>query len=208
MSNKYILTNERRRIRSRAGREIDLHRIVAAKDFDVYILQARRVYVGEKVRTDHKICVKHIKAGDAGGWVESESNLSQEGSAWIDQGAVVFGKSVVKDDAWVGGEKTAICGEVVVCDDAIVFSDDMDKDKYHRTDVIGSIWICGRSKITASLRGEGIVKNLLIDCPKIVGHPQFKVKTQETPNTADPSGITIRFECSIGDKKLDKQYTL
>lgn len=205
MSNKYILTNERRRIRSQSGREINLYKIVAAKDFDVYVLRSSRVYVGEKVSPNRKICIKHIKAGDAGGWIESEFNLSQEGSAWIDQGAVVFGKSVVKGDAWVGGEKTAICGKVVVCDNAIVFSDDMDEDKHHRTDVAGSIWICGRSKIRASLWGEGIVRNLLVDYPMTVERPQ--PKTKEAPaNVPDPSNITIRFECSIGDKKIEKKY--
>ena len=38
-----------------------------------------------------------VSVGDIGGWVESESNLSQYGNAWVYGGAKVYG------DAWVYG---------------------------------------------------------------------------------------------------------
>ena len=49
-----------------------------------------------------------VKAGDLGGYVESENNLSQFGNCWIYNKAKVFDKSKVYDDAWVGG--TALIG--------------------------------------------------------------------------------------------------
>ena len=39
-----------------------------------------------------------VKAGDMGGWIEKESNLDQEGDAWVS------GNARVPGDAWVFGE--------------------------------------------------------------------------------------------------------
>ena len=54
-----------------------------------------------------------VKAGDLGGYVESESNLSQEGSCWIYDDAVVRDKAIVIDHA-------IICNKALVEDNAIV----------------------------------------------------------------------------------------
>jgi carbonic anhydrase/acetyltransferase-like protein (isoleucine patch superfamily) len=40
-----------------------------------------------------------IKAGDLGGYIESETNLSHFGTSWVHPDAVVYGNSEVKDDA-------------------------------------------------------------------------------------------------------------
>lgn len=40
-----------------------------------------------------------VKAGDVGGWIQCEENLSQKGSAWISDEALVFGNARVYDDA-------------------------------------------------------------------------------------------------------------
>ena len=39
-----------------------------------------------------------VKGGDRGGWIESEDNLSHEGSCWV------FGNAGVCDRAWVSGD--------------------------------------------------------------------------------------------------------
>ena len=195
MEKKYVLTEESRIINSWYGREITLRKIVAIKDFDVSCLQSLRIFVGDQSHIERKIVIKHIKAGDSGGWIESESNLSQEGNAWVDKGAVVFDKSVVKDDSWVGGEKTAIAGRVIVCDESIVFSDDRDRIRTNRTEVVGNIIIRGYSKITSSLSGEGIVKNKLINKP-----------TKIIP-MRNPSEIKVKFECSVGNKRIAREFT-
>lgn len=39
-----------------------------------------------------------VKEGEFGGWIESEKNLSHEGSAWVSGNARVYG------DAWVSGD--------------------------------------------------------------------------------------------------------
>ncbi|MBR2767291.1 hypothetical protein IKD67_04415 [Candidatus Saccharibacteria bacterium] len=193
---KYILTDERRVINARFGGEITLRKIVAIKDFNVNTLQSCKVFVGDTVHTEKKIVSSRIRAGDSGGWIESESNLSQEGDAWIGKGAVVFGEVVVKDNAWVGGEKTAVAGKVLVGGESKIFSDDRDKDETHRTDVYGNIIITGLSKVTSTLMGEGVVKNQLINRPTEV---KLKPTSQKTK---------VKFECSVGDKKIAREYVL
>ena len=46
----------------------------------------------------------YIKAGELGGWIESENNLSQSGNAWVSGDARVFGNAEVSGDAWVFGD--------------------------------------------------------------------------------------------------------
>ena len=146
---------------------------------------------------EKRIVVRHIKAGESGGWIESEDNLSQEGNAWVDRGAVVFDKANVRDNAWVGGEKTAVAGTVIVADEAKVFSDDRDENKTHRTDVAGNIKILGFSKITSSLGGEGVIKNQYINCPTSIG-----------PKKHQPPRTKVKFECEVGDKRIAREYEL
>ena len=44
-----------------------------------------------------------IKAGDLGGFIENERNLSHEGNAWVGDNAQVGGNAQVSGDAWVDG---------------------------------------------------------------------------------------------------------
>lgn len=44
-----------------------------------------------------------VLSGTLGGFVESEYNLSQEGTCWIADEAAVYGHSVVMENGWVGG---------------------------------------------------------------------------------------------------------
>jgi hypothetical protein len=42
-----------------------------------------------------------VKAGDLGGWIEVERNLSQKGAAWVADEARVMGEALVMDSARV-----------------------------------------------------------------------------------------------------------
>lgn len=79
ISRKYELTEEKKVFLGRT-----LYRIRALKDFELL---------------DGTI----IHAGDLGGWVEKEDNLSQEGSAWVYGNARVYGNALVYGNAWVYG---------------------------------------------------------------------------------------------------------
>ena len=66
-----------------------------------------------------------VKAGDTGGYIESESNLSQSGNAWVHGNAQVYGYALVSGNAWVSGDARVcgnawVSGNALVCDDAWV----------------------------------------------------------------------------------------
>ena len=75
MSKKYELTNEMIKVNG-----VVLHRIKALGDFS------------------------DVKAGDLGGWVESDDNLSHNGNAWVSGDARVSGNAEVFGNAWVFGD--------------------------------------------------------------------------------------------------------
>ena len=72
---KYTLTKE-----TKTEFGIKLYRIKALKDFG------------------------DVSKGDKGGWIEKESNLSQEDNAWVYGNAQVSGNARVYGDAWVYGD--------------------------------------------------------------------------------------------------------
>lgn len=47
----------------------------------------------------------NVKAGDLGGYIEKEKNLSHMGNAWVSGNAQVFGNARVFGNAWVSGDK-------------------------------------------------------------------------------------------------------
>jgi hypothetical protein len=55
-------------------------------------------------RTRAKIAFGIVKAGDLGGFIESEANLSEFGDAWVFDNARVSGNARVFGDAWVFGD--------------------------------------------------------------------------------------------------------
>ena len=73
-----------------------LYRVQALKDFD------------------------NVKAGDTGGYIESESNLSQYDNAWVFGDAQVYGYALVCGNAWVS-DNALVYGYALVCGNAWVF---------------------------------------------------------------------------------------
>lgn len=76
-----------------------------------------------------------VRKGDLGGYISSESNLSQEGDCWVYDNAMVFGNAkvygyaMVCDNAWVFGDAWVfddawVFGQAKIFDDAWVFGDD------------------------------------------------------------------------------------
>ena len=87
MNNKYEMTNDFIEIGTRK-----LYRIKALKDFN------------------------DIKAGDIGGYIENESNLSHEGDAWVYGNAEVYGNAKVYGNARIYGD-ALVYGNARVYDD-------------------------------------------------------------------------------------------
>lgn len=85
MEKKYILTDRTKEVDGHT-----LHRIQAVKDFG------------------------NVKSGDLGGWIESESNLSQEGKCWVSDEAVVYGNATIQYNAQVY-DHAVVYGNANIC---------------------------------------------------------------------------------------------
>ena len=109
---KYEFTGEVKYI----GRKI-LHRIRAVRDIPEY----------------------EIKSGDMGGWLETEKNLSHNGSAWVADSAVVM------DEARVTGA-ARVTGNALVMDSARVTGNAL---------VMDSARVMGKALVTDSARVMG-----------------------------------------------------
>lgn len=65
-----------------------------------------------------------VVSGDVGGWIEGAKNLSNDGNAWIDSDARIWGNTRIWGDAKVYGN-ARICGNVMVWGNAEVYGDAM-----------------------------------------------------------------------------------
>lgn len=61
-----------------------------------------------------------VSAGDLGGFLESEKNLSQNGDAWVYGDAMVFGDARVSGNAWVYGN-ARVFGDAEVSEIGAIF---------------------------------------------------------------------------------------
>ena len=111
---KYKLTKNKKTIK-----EITLYQIEALKDFS------------------------DIKKGDLGGWIEKESNLSQQGDCWVSCRARVYDNAIVSDNAWVFGNAW-VSGCAWVSGNARVFGNARVSGNVM---VYGDVWVFGNSQV-------------------------------------------------------------
>lgn len=65
-----------------------------------------------------------VKAGDLGGWVESESNLSQEGDCWVYDDAMVLMNAFVSDNAKMK-DKSVAMDNAILSENALMKNESM-----------------------------------------------------------------------------------
>jgi len=73
-----------------------------------------------RIRALQNIPAYGVKAGDIGGFLESDDNLSHSGKAWVAGDAIVCGDARVSDNAWVGG-KARVWGDAEISGNAWIF---------------------------------------------------------------------------------------
>ena len=91
-----------------------------------------------------------VKAGDLGGYVEKEENLSQYGSAWVSDNAFVLGNARVSDNALVSGD-TLVCGNAQVYGNAQVSGSACVRDNarvYGNALVYGNACVYGNARVS------------------------------------------------------------
>lgn len=111
---------------------VEVHRIVAVTDF--------KDLNGETVN-----------AGDLGGCIESEKNLSQDGIAWVRVTAIVCGNAVIKDNALISND-AVVSGNAKITGNARV--------KGHAK-VRGDAQVRGHAEVTgwAIVQGAAVITN-------------------------------------------------
>ncbi len=87
----------------------------------------------KRIRAIRDIEKYGVKAGDVGGWIEKEENLSQSGNAWV------YGDAQVYGDAWVYGN-AQVCGNARVSGNAQVY---------------GNAWVYGNAQVCCNARVYG-----------------------------------------------------
>ncbi|WP_331611478.1 hypothetical protein [[Ruminococcus] torques] len=93
----------------------------------------------------------NVKAGDLGGYIEKEKNLSHMGNAWVSGNAQVFGNARVFGNAWVSGDAQVfgnawVSGNAQVSGNAWVFGD---------AQVFGNAWVSGNAQVFGNARVFG-----------------------------------------------------
>ncbi len=111
-----------------------------------------------------------IKKGDLGGWVESLANLSQDGTCWVAEDAVVCGKALVRDDAVARGN-SIVMDRATLRDDSNIAMNAVIQDDarmYHSAQVGSTARVSGQACIqdTATVAGSAEVREEAV----VTGH--------------------------------------
>jgi hypothetical protein len=93
----------------------------------------------------------NVKAGDLGGWIESEKNLSHEGTCWVSDEALVFGEAQVYGNALVF-DKALVSDDARVFDGARVFGEAL---VYGEALVSGDALVSGEARVFGEARVSG-----------------------------------------------------
>ena len=101
-----------------------------------------------------------VKAGELGGYVEKEGNVSQDDNAWVSGDAEVFGNAKVYGDARVYDNAKVygdarVFGNVWVADNAWVFGDAKVSGRAWVADnawVSGDAWVYGNARVSGDAR--------------------------------------------------------
>ena len=100
-----------------------------------------------------KACVAFgdVKAGELGGFVEKEENLSQDGNAWVYGDARVYGNAWVYGNAEVCGN-AEVYGNARVCGNARVY---VNARVYGNAKVYVNARVCGNAEVCGDARVYG-----------------------------------------------------
>ena len=91
----------------------------------------------------------YVKAGELGGYIEKESNLSHEGNCWVSGNAQVYGYAWVSGNAWVY-DNAKVYGKAMAYGDAWVFGDAWVYDNaqvYGNAMVYGNVRVFGNAQV-------------------------------------------------------------
>lgn len=157
----------------------DIRQSVSISGESLYRIKALKEFVNEATGVV-------IEKGQLGGFVQSEKNLSQDGTCWIDDNARVFNNAKVTENAYVGDE-SMISLNAEVTDNAVVKE---------------SAWITQNAKITdkafvtgtVMVKGNAVIKDEAIVCGNQSINGNTEISTGIHDGTAAPAQITMQSQ--------------
>ena len=175
MKKKYELTDQTINVDGRT-----LHRIKALRDFS------------------------DVQAGELGGWIEKEENLSHAGKAWVYCEACVFDNAKVSDCAKISGYAKVFCNACVygsaevrcyakVYDDAEVYDRAWVSG---RTKIFGRSQVYGRAKVSESAQIDEDVK--ILNWAEVYGNAQVFGHTLVCGRAKVYGYVRLCCDCFIG----------
>ena len=93
----------------------------------------------------------NVKAGDLGGYIEKEENLSHMGDAWVSGDARISGDAQVFGDAWVFGN-ARVFGDAWVFGNARVSGN---AQVFGNARVFGNAWVSGNARVSGDTQVFG-----------------------------------------------------
>ena len=116
-----------------------------------------------------------VKKGEIGGYIEKEENLSQDGTAWVFNDAMVSGNAWVSGNAQVDG-KARVYGSALVSGNTNLYGD---ADVFKKTHYLNIGAIGSRFGFTTFFRNVG--PGIMVSCGCFLGTiEEFKEKVKET----------------------------
>ena len=164
MCKKYEMTDE---VIDLIGFGNKLHRIKALRDFG------------------------DVKAGDLGGWIEKEENLSHEGNAWVYDTAQVFDNAMVYGNARVG-VTTRISGNAQVYGNAVVSNGSWVHDD---AKVFGNAIVSNNTEVSGNAKVAGVA--CIWNCTIVSGNVVFNsdIDFISCSNVDSNTKVTTFFRC-------------
>ena len=135
-----------------------------------------------------------IKAGDLGGYIEKEENLSHDGRAWIYNSALVYDNARISGDAKVCNN-AKVYGNAQIYDDSEIFDN---AQVYGNSEIYGNTQTCGN----ASVRGDADICGDARICndKDYICFKGFGSKNRNTTMFRIKNGdIVVKCGCFIGN---------
>ena len=147
-----------------------------------------------------------VKAGDLGGWIETQSNLSQHDGAWVYGDARVFGNAQVSGDArvydsvWVY-DNAQVSGDARVYDNVRVFDNAQVSGDAR---VFDSVWVYDNAQVSGDVKVYGGAQV----CGDALAHRQTDLLTINPIGSRNDAvtfakdksgGITVAVGCFSGN---------
>ena len=146
-----------------------------------------KIFLGKKlfqIRALVDLC-NGVKAGELGGYIEKEENLSQSGNAWVGGNSLVTNNALVTDNA-------RVTGDARVTDNARVTGD---------ARVTDNAWVSGNARVTDNANINSNADLLQITGLGSVHRTTIVYRTQE-------DGIEIICGCFRGDLEQFKKQVI